>query len=128
MSADATDRHFEVMLDGLFRDGKKPKALRSLMLDSFEVRTAPDWTPSFVEDFKAEFGYDPRPWLPVLAGRTVKSTDLDERFSFLLHSEDPRPFLRDLSDLPDLPRPLSIETGRRSLNDLYRDLYGVEGL
>ncbi len=57
-----------------------------------------------------------------------RRTDFDERFSFLLDSEDPRPFLRDLAELPDLPRPLSIETGRRSLNDLYRDLYGVEGL
>lgn len=61
-------------------------------------------------------------------GTHGQRTDLDDRFSFLLHSEDPRPFLRDLSELPDLPRPLTIETGRRSLNDLYRDLYGVEGL
>jgi len=80
MSADATDRHFEVMLGGLFRDGKKPEALKSLMLDSFEVRTAPDWTPKFVGEFQQAFGYDPKPWLPVLAGRTVKSAELSERF------------------------------------------------
>jgi len=80
MSADATDRHFEVMLGRLFRDGKKPEALKSLMLDSFEVRTAPDWTPKFVDEFQDHFGYDPGPWLPVLAGRTVKSTALSERF------------------------------------------------
>ena len=80
MSADATDRHFEVLLGGLFRDGKKPEALKSLMLDSFEVRTAPDWTPKFVSEFQQAFGYDPRPWLPVLAGRTVKSAELSKRF------------------------------------------------
>jgi hypothetical protein len=80
MSADATDRHFEVIIDRLFRDGKKPEALKSMMLDSFEVRTAPDWTPKFVEEFVDNFGYDPRPWLPVLAGGTVKSDELSKRF------------------------------------------------
>lgn len=85
MSSDATDRHFDVLLGRLFRDGKKPEALKSLMLDSFEVRTAPDWTPRFVEEFRQAFGYDPRPWLPVLAGRTIKSTELSERFSHDYH-------------------------------------------
>jgi len=80
MSAEATDRHFEVMLGRLFRDGKRPEALRSLMLDSFEVREAPDWTPSFVDEFLKDFGYDPRPWMPVLAGRTIRSAELSERF------------------------------------------------
>jgi hypothetical protein len=70
------------------------------------------------------------PWAPTGNARTWTSASVSccTPKTFLLHSEDPRPFLRDLSDLPDLPRPLSIETGRRSLNDLYRDLYGVEGL
>jgi hypothetical protein len=80
MSADATDRHFDVMLGRLFRDGKKPEALKSLMLDSFEVWEAPDWTPNFVDEFHDAFGYDPRPWLPVLAGPTVQSAELSERF------------------------------------------------
>ena len=80
MSAEATDRHFEVILGRLFRDGKRPEALRSLMLDSFEVREAPDWTPSFVDEFLEDFGYDPRPWLPVVAGRTIRSAELSERF------------------------------------------------
>jgi hypothetical protein len=85
MSADATDRHFEVMLGRLFRDGKKPEALKSLMLDSFEVRTAPDWTPLFVDEFRQAFAYDPRPWLPVIAGRTIQSAELSERFSHDYH-------------------------------------------
>jgi hypothetical protein len=80
MSAEATDRHFDVMLGRLFRDGKRPEALRSLMLDSFEVREAPDWTPSFVDEFQQAFGYDPRPWLPVIAGRAIQSAELSERF------------------------------------------------
>jgi len=85
MSAEATDRHFEVMLGRLFRDGRKPEALKSLMLDSFEVWEAPDWTPRFVDEFLDAFGYDPRPWLPVLAGRTIQSAELSERFSHDYH-------------------------------------------
>jgi hypothetical protein len=50
------------------------------MLDSFEVWEAPDWTPSFVDEFLEAFGYDPRPWLPVLAGRSIQSAELSERF------------------------------------------------
>ena len=85
MSADATDKHFDVMINGLFRDGKKPKPLKMLMLDSFEVRTAPDWTPKFVDEFQDAFGYDPRPWLPVIAGRTVQSAELSKRFEHDYH-------------------------------------------
>jgi len=80
MSAEATDRHFDVLIGRLFRDGKKPEALKSMMLDSFEVREAPDWTPKFVDEFHDAFGYDPRPWLPVIADRTVQSSELSERF------------------------------------------------
>ena len=85
LSSDATDKHFDVMLNGLFRDGKKPKPLKMLMLDSFEVRTAPDWTPKFVDEFQDAFGYDPRPWLPVIAGRTVQSAELSKRFEHDYH-------------------------------------------
>jgi len=49
------------------------------------------------------------------------------RTSFTLASDDPRPFLARLESARDLPPPRAIEHGRMSLNDLYRDLYGVEG-
>ena len=45
-----------------------------------------------------------------------------------LATHDPRPFLQALGGLGGLPPPLSIEFGRMSLEDLYRDLYGVGGL
>jgi hypothetical protein len=80
MSAEATDRHFEVILERLFRDGKRPTALRLLMLDSFEVWDNPDWTPGFVSEFHQAFGYDPLPYLPVLAGRIIHQPELSERF------------------------------------------------
>jgi len=44
-----------------------------------------------------------------------------------LETGDPRPFLARLAEL-DLPAPTSVEYGRLSLRELFRDLYGVEGI
>ncbi len=44
----------------------------------------------------------------------------------LLEDPDPRPFLAALAALP-VPAPASIEQGRLSLLDLYREIYGLEG-
>ena len=45
-----------------------------------------------------------------------------------LAGEDPRGFLAALAQSNALPAPTAIEYGRMSLADLYRDLYGVEGV
>ena len=45
----------------------------------------------------------------------------------VLADRDPRPFLAALAARNDLPAPRSIEHGQLSLQELYRDLYGVEG-
>lgn len=45
-----------------------------------------------------------------------------------LGTADPRPFLAALANTGGLPPPRAIEFGRLSLEDLYRDLYGVGGL
>ncbi|HJO04580.1 MAG TPA: glycosyl hydrolase [Acidobacteriota bacterium] len=80
MSAAATDRHFDVILDRLFGDGKELRALKLMMLDSFEVWERPDWTPGFESEFRQAFGYDPLPYLPILAGRGTHPPELGERF------------------------------------------------
>ncbi len=49
------------------------------------------------------------------------------RFSIHLDVEDPRPFLVALGAQAALPAPATIEYGQISLQELYRDLYGVEG-
>jgi len=49
------------------------------------------------------------------------------RLSVLLQEPDARPFLAALTQLDRLPAPASIEHGKLSLHELYRDLYGVEG-
>ena len=80
LSRGATDAYLIHMLDRLKegRDGYGP--LKMLMLDSYEVRPGIDWTPDFVAEFTIRSGYDPVPWLPVLAGWTVASPELSERF------------------------------------------------
>lgn len=49
------------------------------------------------------------------------------RVSAHLDTEDPRAFLARLADVPALPAPRSVEYGQLSLQELYRELYGVEG-
>jgi ABC-type uncharacterized transport system ATPase subunit len=51
-----------------------------------------------------------------------------QRVSGVLPEDDPRPFLARLATRKDLPAPLSIAHGELSLRELYRELYGVEGI
>ena len=80
LSAAAIDRHFEVMLERLYRGREALPALELLMLDSFEVWQRPDWTPGFAEEFRRAYGYDPLPYLPLLAGRSTPDPEVGERF------------------------------------------------
>jgi hypothetical protein len=72
--------HFNHILDTIARgrDGLGP--LKVLMLDSYEVRPTIDWTTGFHQEFRQRNGYDPAPWLPVLAGWQVGDGDLAARF------------------------------------------------
>lgn len=64
----------------------------------------------------------------LLAGPEVESARRDgRRVVVTLARHDPRPFLEALARLRELPPPASIEHGRASLREVYRDLYGVEG-
>lgn len=80
LSAAATDAHFNHMLDTLSQGREGFGSLKMLMLDSYEVRPANDWTPEFLQSFEKLNGYDAAPWLPVLAGWTVVNKELSERF------------------------------------------------
>ena len=66
--------------------------------------------------------------LPELAARlrSARATARDSVLVAELSGDDPRDFLAELAALRELPPPSSIEYGRTSLQDLYRDLYGVE--
>jgi ABC-type multidrug transport system ATPase subunit len=50
----------------------------------------------------------------------------DDALVFEFTGDDPRPFLAALAALPNAPAPRALEYGELSLEELYRDLYGVE--
>jgi hypothetical protein len=53
--------------------------LRYMTMDSWEAGMQ-NWTDGMIADFKRLRGYDPMPYLPVLAGRVVQSADASDRF------------------------------------------------
>lgn len=50
-----------------------------VMMDSWEAGMQ-NWTDDMAAEFKARRGYDPTPYLPVLAGRVVQSAEVSDRF------------------------------------------------
>ena len=80
LSAEATRKHLNHVMEAITKGRKDLGALKTLFLDSYEVKTPIDWTPQFTAEFRKAYGYDPLPWLPVLTGMTVVSEDLSRRF------------------------------------------------
>ncbi len=85
LSKQGTDAHFNYMLDTISKGRAGFGPIKIFELDSYEVHPANDWTPDFVKAFIAHNNYDPTPWLPVLAGWTVGSKELSERFQHDYH-------------------------------------------
>jgi hypothetical protein len=83
MSARALDRHFDNTAVKLIQDAgvHVGKTFKYTHIDSWEINQ-PSWTQAFEEEFKKRRGYDPLPYLPALAGKTVDSADLSERFTW----------------------------------------------
>ena len=87
----------QVYVDALFamyRDkGGNPLGrggIDGLLTDSWEAGVQ-NWTPAILADFRRLRGYDPVPWLPVLAGHVVGDTRRSDAFLF-----DFRQTLKDL--------------------------------
>jgi hypothetical protein len=55
------------------------RGLEYVINDSWEAGTA-NWTDNMIAEFTNRRGYDPRPWLPVLTGRVIESSQASERF------------------------------------------------
>jgi hypothetical protein len=55
------------------------KSLRYVLLDSWEAGMQ-NWTDEMISEFQHRRGYDPTPYLPVLAGRVVESAEVSDRF------------------------------------------------
>jgi hypothetical protein len=54
-------------------------SLRYMTMDSWEAGMQ-NWTDDMIQLFRERRGYDPTPYLPVLAGRVVQNSDVSDRF------------------------------------------------
>jgi hypothetical protein len=57
------------------------RVFQNVQIDSWET-LLPNWSLRFLADFKKLRGYDARPYLPALAGRTVVSAEVSDRFLY----------------------------------------------
>ena len=55
------------------------RGIRYVINDSWEAGSQ-NWTDDMIAQFKKRRGYDPLPWMPVLAGRVVESAEASDRF------------------------------------------------
>ncbi len=81
----AVERYLDHYL-GMYSDTVGPelmgeRGLRALLTDSIEVGAA-NWTPRMIARFQQLRGYDPRPWLPALAGFVVRSREDSDKFLY----------------------------------------------
>ena len=83
MSSRAFDNYWGQAIVPLL-DAAKPyigTSLRYLVTDSWEAGGT-NWTAGFREEFLRRRGYDPIPFLPIVAGRILTSRDTSDRFLF----------------------------------------------
>lgn len=59
----------------------KGNTLKFFLMDSWEAQFQ-TWSKDFAKEFKERRGYSILPWIPVLCGETVGSTELSEAFLF----------------------------------------------
>ncbi len=55
------------------------RGIRYVINDSWEAGSQ-NWTDHMIEQFRKRRGYDPLPWMPVLAGQVVESAEASDRF------------------------------------------------
>jgi hypothetical protein len=81
LSKRATQIHFDTLFARLAKVNSHSKSFKYLEVDSYEVRPSKDWTPGFLLEFKSRFGYDAKPFLPLLMGYKSKDTIVGKRFA-----------------------------------------------
>jgi hypothetical protein len=82
LSREAATVDMTYILDRILSARKSLDALKTFMLDSYEVREALDWTDDFVGAFRARHGYDPVPYLPALFDPSALDPALAARFLY----------------------------------------------
>jgi len=109
LSREAATVDMTYILDRILSGRKSLDALKTFMLDSYEVREAVDWTDDFVEAFRMRHGYDPVPYLPALFDPAALDPGIAGRFLY--------DYRKTVSDL-------IIENHFRAVRDLLHK-YGV---
>jgi len=80
LSRRATKSHFDTILTRLATVSTPENHLKFLEVDSYEVWPAKDWSPGFIQEFISRFGYDPKPFMPLLQGYSSIDSVVGERF------------------------------------------------
>lgn len=81
LRAAAIKHHFENTVKILTADvgDRAGKTFRSVQIDSWEINI-PNWSQTFLADFRRFRGYDPSPFLATLSGSIVGSAEITDRF------------------------------------------------
>jgi hypothetical protein len=81
MNRQLAQLHFNAFIGEVLRrvPAADRKAFTRVVADSYEMGSQ-NWTDGFDRQFRARYGYDPIPWLPVLTGRLVGDAGRSERF------------------------------------------------
>ena len=81
INKEALQRHFQAFVGAILDSmpAEERTAFKYVVADSYETGSQ-NWTDGFDESFKEIYGYDPKEFLPVLAGRVVESVDISNRF------------------------------------------------
>lgn len=80
LSKEATRSYFDSIFGRLAPITSKGNQFTFFMHDSYEVWEANDWSPTFLEKFRSVYGYDPLPYLPLIASHTSTDSLLSKRF------------------------------------------------
>ena len=82
-SRKAVKLHFDSLIKPILeQDGVKPgENFAYLAVDSWEA-DGQNWSPVLAAEFEKRRGYSLYPFLPVLTGRVVESTEVSERFLY----------------------------------------------
>jgi hypothetical protein len=81
LSREGLDAHWAGIMDKIISDlgPLTGQVFNNALIDSYEVGCQ-NWTPKLREEFQKRRGYDPLPFLPVIAGQVVDSVEVSERF------------------------------------------------
>lgn len=77
----ALKQHFDGFIGRILKSmpTEDRKAFKYVVADSYETG-GQNWTDDLEKPFEETYGYDPKPWLPVMTGRIVNSVDESNRF------------------------------------------------